>query len=78
MLRDDVQQALQADDVVALRGDWSQPSATITDFLKQRGSVAIPFNQICGPALPQGEVLSPLLDRATLLKTLAEAKGTEQ
>lgn len=78
MLRDDVQQALQADDVVALRGDWSQPSAAITDFLKQRGSVAIPFNQIYGPGLPQGEVLSPLLDRATLLKTLAEAKGTEQ
>lgn len=78
LLRDDVQQALLADDVVTLRGDWSRPSETITRFLQQRGSVAVPFNQIYGPGTPQGVVLSPLLDRATLLKTLNDAKGTEQ
>lgn len=78
LLRDDVQQALLADDVVTLRGDWSRPSETITRFLQQRGSVAVPFNQIYGPGAPQGVVLSPLLDRATLLKTLTDAKGTEQ
>lgn len=78
LLRDDVQQALLADDVVTLRGDWSRPSEAITHFLQQRGSVAVPFNQIYGPGTPQGVVLSPLLDRATLLKTLTDAKGTEQ
>ncbi|WP_421506887.1 protein-disulfide reductase DsbD family protein [Erwinia rhapontici] len=78
LLRDDVQQALLADDVVTLRGDWSRPSETITHFLQQRGSVAVPFNQIYGPGAPQGVVLSPLLDRATLLKTLNNAKGIEQ
>jgi suppressor for copper-sensitivity B len=32
LLRDDVQQALLAPDVVALRGDWSRPSATLVSF----------------------------------------------
>ncbi|AHM74996.1 protein-disulfide reductase DsbD family protein [Yersinia hibernica] len=78
LMRDDVQQALQAPDVVALRGDWTHPSADITAFLRERGSVAIPFNQIYGPQQPQGVVLSPLLDRAVLLKVLADAKGNEK
>lgn len=77
LLREDVQQALMAEDVVALRGDWSRPSESITRFLQQRGSVAVPFNQIYGPGIPQGVVLSPLLDRPTLLKTLNDAKGNE-
>lgn len=78
LMRDDVQQALQAPDVVALRGDWTRPSADITAFLRERGSVAIPFNQIYGPQQPQGVVLSPLLDRDVLLKALADAKGNEK
>ncbi|CNJ81342.1 putative metal resistance protein [Yersinia aldovae] len=78
LMRDDVQQALQAPDVVALRGDWTRPSAEITEFLRQRGSVAIPFNQIYGPQQPQGTVLSPLLERDVLLNVLADAKGNKE
>ncbi|TQI81461.1 suppressor for copper-sensitivity B [Serratia fonticola] len=78
LLRDDVQNALSAEDVVALRGDWSRPSAEISSFLKQRGSVAVPFNQIYGPGTPEGEVLSPLLTREAVLNALTAAKGTEQ
>lgn len=78
LMRDDVQQALQAPDVVALRGDWTQPSAEITRFLRQRGSAAIPFNQIYGPQQPQGIVLSPLLDRDVLLTVLADARGNKK
>ncbi|HBT4839747.1 TPA: protein-disulfide reductase, partial [Klebsiella quasipneumoniae subsp. similipneumoniae] len=75
LLRDDVQQALLAPDVVALRGDWSRPSATISQFLTTRGSAAVPFNQIYGPGLPQGEILPALLDREHLLATLSVAQG---
>lgn len=78
LMRDDVQQALQAPDVVALRGDWTRPSAAITQFLRERGTVAIPFNQIYGPQQPQGVVLSPLLDPDVLLKVLADAKGDKE
>ncbi|AOV96377.1 protein-disulfide reductase [Edwardsiella hoshinae] len=74
LLRDEVQQALRADDVVALRGDWTLPSPALEAFMRQRGAVAVPFNQIYGPALPQGAVLPPLLDRRQLLAQLAAAK----
>ncbi|MFC0225329.1 protein-disulfide reductase DsbD family protein [Serratia aquatilis] len=77
LLRDDVQKALSADDVVALRGDWSRPSAEISAFLQRRGSVAVPFNQIYGPGNQDGEVLSPLLTREAVLKALSAAKGTQ-
>ncbi|HCM7359679.1 TPA: thioredoxin family protein [Klebsiella aerogenes] len=75
LLRDDIQQALSAPDVIALRGDWSRPSADISQFLTARGSAAVPFNQIYGPGLPQGQILPALLDREQLLATLSAAKG---
>ncbi|MBL0546119.1 thioredoxin family protein [Aeromonas jandaei] len=73
LLRDEVQTALSAPDVVALRGDWSKPDETIAAFLRQRGAAAVPFNQIYGPGLPRGETLSPLLDKADLLTLLNQA-----
>nr|VXZ92368.1 Uncharacterized protein predicted to be involved in C-type cytochrome biogenesis [Klebsiella pneumoniae] len=36
LLRDDVQQALLAPDVVALRGDWSRPPLTLASFNRTR------------------------------------------
>lgn len=75
LLRDDVQDALSAPDVVALRGDWSRPSASISQFLTTRGSAAVPFNQIYGPGLPQGHVLPALLSRDAVLTALSDAKG---
>lgn len=70
----DVRAALKADDVVLLRGDWTQPDPVIGEFLRRRDRVAIPFNQIYGPALPQGQILSPLLSREAVISTLSEAK----
>ncbi|QIT27201.1 protein-disulfide reductase DsbD family protein [Raoultella terrigena] len=75
LLRDDVQDALSAPDVVALRGDWSRPSETISRFLNARGSAAVPFNQIYGPDLAQGQILPALLNRDALLAALSAAKG---
>lgn len=75
LLREDVQKALTADNLVALRGDWSRPSKPINEFLQKRGSVAVPFNQIYGPGLPTGEILSPLLTRDAVLKGLQDARG---
>jgi suppressor for copper-sensitivity B len=71
----DIIAALRQPDVVALRGDWSQPSALIAEFLAKRNRYAIPFNAVYGPGLPDGEILSPLLDKRTLITTLDNAKG---
>ncbi|OSK88012.1 protein-disulfide reductase DsbD domain-containing protein [Escherichia coli] len=73
--REDVQKALQEVDVVALRGDWTLPSDAITHFLKARGQVAVPYNQVYGPGLTDGQSLSTLLTRESVLQTLNKAKG---
>ncbi|MEY0951809.1 protein-disulfide reductase DsbD family protein [Providencia manganoxydans] len=78
LLRDDIQQALNEPDVVALRGDWTKPSPEITAFLQKRGQVAVPFNQVYGPKLAEGEILSTILDREVLLSIMNEAKGAEK
>lgn len=78
LLRDDIQQALNEPDVVALRGDWTKPSPDITAFLQKRGQVAVPFNQVYGPKLAEGEILSTILDREVLLSIMNEAKGAEK
>lgn len=70
-----VQKALQQQDVVALRGDWTLPSAELSDFLKKRGRVAVPFNQIYGPGIPDGQALPTLLTQDMVLQTLVNAKG---
>jgi suppressor for copper-sensitivity B len=72
---DDVQAALQQPDVVALRGDWTLPSEAITEFLKKRGQVAVPYNQIYGPGLPGGQALPTLLTCDAVLQTLTNAQG---
>lgn len=77
LLREDVQAALSEPDIVALRGDWTKPSDTITQFLKQRGQVAVPFNQIYGPCHRDGVVLPPLLNKDSTLTVLSEAKGAQ-
>lgn len=77
LLREDVQKALSEPDVVAFRGNWTKPSDEITQFLKKRGQVAVPFNQIYGPGIKEGEILPPLLNKDLLLKILSEAKGAE-
>lgn len=77
LMQPEVQKALSASDVVALRGDWSQPDALISAYLQRQGQVAVPFNQIFGPGLTQGKVLPSLLDSQTLLNTLKQAAGDQ-
>lgn len=67
--------ALSEPDVIALRGDWSQPSDTIAAFLQKRKRYAIPFTEVYGPGLSDGVTLSPLLDQKSVLNALNNAKG---
>lgn len=73
--RADVVAALRQSDVVALQGNWSRPSEDIRQFFRRYGAGGVPFNAVYGPANPQGEVLSPLLNKQHLLRTLESAKG---
>lgn len=68
-----VRKALSEDDIILLKGDWSHADPVISAFLKQRGSVAVPFNQIYGPALRDGVILEPLLTVDAVLTNLDKA-----
>lgn len=56
-----VQQRLAAKDVVAMRADWTRPSASIERYLQGFGRYGIPFNAVYGPTVPEGHALPELL-----------------
>jgi len=68
-----ISKTLSEDDIVLLQGDWSHADPVISDFLKKRGSVAVPFNQIYGPTLRDGVILKPLLSVDEVLTNLDKA-----
>ncbi|HHR6146635.1 TPA: protein-disulfide reductase DsbD family protein [Providencia alcalifaciens] len=78
LLNEEIQNLLSEPDVVALRGDWTKPSPEISAFLQRRGQVAVPFNQIYGPNLTEGKILSTILDRESVVSTMTEAKGAKK
>ena len=73
-LRDPVYSALQDDDIVLMRGDWTRPDSAITDYLHANQRAGIPFNQVFGPGLPQGKALEVLLTTNKVIGALDEAK----
>ncbi|WP_325049078.1 thioredoxin family protein [Dongshaea marina] len=75
LMTPEIQKALSEKDVVTLRGDWTLRSDAITSFLNKRGAAAVPFNQVYGPGLPQGQHLPTLLSQSSVLDALNQAKG---
>jgi suppressor for copper-sensitivity B len=64
---------LSAPDVVAMRADWTRPSAAIAAYLRGFGRYGIPFNAVYGPAAPHGLALSEILTPDQVLAALSEA-----
>ena len=71
--RSDIIARLNADNVVAMKGDWTKPDSQIEAYLKRHGRYAIPFNQVFGPALPQGKLLPELLTKDIVTIGLLQA-----
>ncbi len=73
--RDPVAGRLADDEVVTMRGDWTQPSQVISDYLAAFGRYGIPFNAVYGPGAPDGEALGELLTADHVMDALARAGG---
>ncbi len=71
----EIQQALSAEGILPMQGDWTRPDATISDFLNQHQRFGIPFNAVYGPGAPEGILLSEILTKDALLDALKKAKG---
>jgi suppressor for copper-sensitivity B len=66
---------LSAPGVVAMRADWTRPSAAIAAYLRSFGRYGIPFNAVYGPAAPHGLALSEILTSEQVLAAIGEAAG---
>jgi suppressor for copper-sensitivity B len=71
----DVRSRLRAPGVVAMRADWTQPSASIAAYLRRFGRYGIPFNAVYGPGAPQGMPLSEFLTQDAVTGALQQAAG---
>ncbi len=73
--RDAIVEALGAEDVTPMIGDWTRPDETILSYLKEHGRYGIPFNIVYGPGAPDGIALPELLSKESVLDALAKARG---
>ena len=54
--------------------DWTKPNENIKKFLTKKERYGIPYNEIYGPLLPNGKILSELLTIKEILKYIKIAK----
>lgn len=73
--RADIVEALGADSVTAMVGDWTRPDESILSYLKDNGRFGIPFNIVYGPGAPEGIALPELLSKDIVLEALTKARG---
>jgi suppressor for copper-sensitivity B len=62
-----------AEDVIAMRADWTAPDPKIADYLASFGRYGIPFNAVYGPGAPGGLALPELLSLEAVQSAIEQA-----
>ncbi|ABK49450.1 thiol:disulfide interchange protein, putative [Shewanella sp. ANA-3] len=73
--REQVVNALMADKVILMQGNWSEADSTIAGYMKHEGVPGTPYNKVYGPRAPNGIVLPSTLTIEAVLNGLAQAKA---
>ncbi|ABU71800.1 protein-disulfide reductase DsbD family protein [Vibrio campbellii] len=73
--QDPVYSLLQSPNVATLKGDWTHPNGSVTDFLRAHGRFGVPFNIVYGPAAPEGIPLPVILTDNVVVKAIEQASG---
>ncbi|MGR5235777.1 protein-disulfide reductase DsbD family protein [Vibrio alfacsensis] len=73
--QDPVYSLLQSPNVATLKGDWTHPNGSVTDFLRAHGRFGVPFNIVYGPAAPEGIPLPVILTDEVVVKAIEQASG---
>ncbi|WP_026258448.1 protein-disulfide reductase DsbD family protein [Endozoicomonas elysicola] len=76
--REPVYSQLHADNLIAMQGDWTQPSEYVTNFLQSYGRYGVPFNVVYGPGAPDGIELPVILTSDAVIKAIEQARGHSQ
>ncbi|WP_019614941.1 protein-disulfide reductase DsbD family protein [Psychromonas ossibalaenae] len=77
LLQDPVYSALQGEQVMTMKGDWTVPSQDVTDYLQSYGRFGVPFNIVYGPGAPQGLPLATILTTDEVLSAIQQARGSK-
>ena len=75
LLQDPVYSGLQADNIVRMKGDWTKPSESVTQYLQAHGRYGVPFNIVYGPGAPKGIPLPVILTKEEVISAIAHASG---
>jgi len=75
LLQDPVYSKLQEEGIVAMNGDWTVRSDSVTAYLQSFERYGVPFNIVYGPAAPNGIELSTILNSDDVLNAIQRAKG---
>ena len=66
--------ALNKQNVVKMRGDWTQQNSKILSYLNENGRFGIPFNIVYGPSAKSGIILPEILTSDLVINALKNAK----
>lgn len=76
-LQDPVYSALQQENVITVKGDWTKPNDVVTDYLRSHQRFGVPLNVVYGPNAPQGIPLPVILTSDDVIDALLLA-GKQQ
>lgn len=75
ILQNPVYEELQQSDIVLMRGDWTTPSDSVTQYLQSYGRFGVPFNIVYGPEYPQGIQMPVILTSEVVMQSIDMARG---
>jgi len=75
ILQDPVYSSLKQENMVIMKGDWTKPSAPITQYLQSHNRFGVPFNVVYGPNAPEGIALPEILSTAEVLSAIERASS---
>lgn len=78
LLQDPVYGTLHHSNVVAMEGDWTVPSQSVTSYLQENGRFGVPFNIVYGPKAPNGIPLPTILTDESVISAIETANGSNK
>lgn len=72
--REQVVNALMADNIILMQGNWSEANKTIEAYMRNEGVPGTPYNKIYGPSYPNGILLPSKLSISDVLNGLTAAR----
>ncbi|MCL1067137.1 thioredoxin family protein [Shewanella olleyana] len=72
--REKVVDVLDADNIILMKGNWTEPNPMIENYVGNQGGIGTPFNKVYGPSHPKGIILPVELTINAVFQALDAAK----